>query len=379
MQIYKHSSTAATHRLAVLRHTETVHPRRSAVLGLSSQAPLRKRVPEQALVGTARERLVGIHNRVPSADKRRVAGLQRHTVEHQLHGQVPSVGRDAVAVELGRGGGVAAVLVNQRPQDLVQNRGPHGADGVDGVERVDGRVDERVGRVAGRVGVRADTRRPARRPLAHGVVSSTRVVGLDADGGGVEVAPALAHAAGLEQAQAVRVAGPARQALRQPVRVLVDDDAGLEGAVAVGRRRVPDVHAHASRGAVGPGREVCVVEARAVLCVEPDEVVAHAALAVVVGLEVACGRGEAELVEEVVVGVGGVPELGDGCVDVAAEVGGVEAVGVVEVEGWAGGAREAEVFGLRAVGPVVLRDGVVAAGGVVGVGAIAVPGELAGF
>lgn len=98
--------------------------------------------------------------------------------------------------------------------------------------------------------------------------------------------------------------------------VFVDDDTGLEGAIPVGGGQGPDVHAHAAVLSIGGSGEVGVVSAGAVLGVEDDEVVALAALSVVVDLEIAGRLGEAEVVQQVVVHVGRVEELGDRSVGV---------------------------------------------------------------
>lgn len=99
--------------------------------------------------------------------------------------------------------------------------------------------------------------------------------------------------------------------------VFVDDNAGLEAAVTVGSRSGPGVHAHAAGLAIGRSSKVGVVGTRAVLGVQDNEVVATAALVVVVELKVSCLLGETERVEKVVEGVGGVEELSNGGVDVS--------------------------------------------------------------
>ena len=63
---------------------------------------------------------------------------------------------------------------------------------------------------------------------------------------------------------------------------------------------VPEVHLHARTAAVGRRREVGVVRAAAILRFGVDGIVADAAVAEVVRLEVACGFVEAVAVELVV-------------------------------------------------------------------------------
>ena len=211
-------------------------------------------------------------------------------------------------------------------------------------------VHMRVRGKTGAVRVSTNARRRVVDPGAHGVALRAGVGGLEADGGGHEVAPALSHSAGLQGVQAVAIGGATGQAVRQAVGVLVDDDAGVEGAVALRRGAGPDVHAHARHLAVGRGGEVGVVGAGAVLVVlsvwligwkndwiecsylgvEDDLVVATTTSAllsqvsnqpieeypardrisyVVVNLKVASSLVEPKRVEEIVVHVGSVEQL----------------------------------------------------------------------
>ena len=142
------------------------------------------------------------------------------------------------------------------------------------------------------------------------------------------VRPALAHAPRLRRLQAAPGPAPGH-AVREPVRVLVRDDVVLERAVAVGARQVPDEHAHVPALAVWGRREVRVVGPRAVLDGDRDAVVALAALAEVVVLEVERGLGEAVLVLDVVHRVHDVERV-DACgVDVGRVEGGDGQVRVV--------------------------------------------------
>jgi hypothetical protein len=95
--------------------------------------------------------------------------------------------------------------VELRDLTLVEHGGPNGSDGVNGGHAVGVGVGVGVGGQASRVRVRADASRRVVNPGAHGVALSTGVAGLQSDGGGHEVTPALAHAAGLEDVQAVGV------------------------------------------------------------------------------------------------------------------------------------------------------------------------------
>jgi hypothetical protein len=74
-----------------------------------------------------------------------------------------------------------------------------------------------VGGKAGRVGVCANAGRGVVDPGAHWVVLGASVAGLQADGGGHEVTPALAHTTGLESGQAVAVGGTASETVGDTV------------------------------------------------------------------------------------------------------------------------------------------------------------------
>lgn len=123
-------------------------------------------------------------------------------------------------------------------------------------------------------------------PFTDWVVGGAGVLGLEADSGCVGVAPALAHAAGFEQTEAAGVGWATGQTVGEAVRVLVDDDAGIEGAVAPGRGGGEHVHAHAWGLAVWWCSKVCVVGPLSVLGVKVDKVSTEAASAVVTGLKV---------------------------------------------------------------------------------------------
>lgn len=268
------------------------------------------------------------------------------------------------------------MLVDEVPEDLVKSGGPGLTDAVDAGEAIDGGVGVGGGGHGGRVENGTDTGGVVVDPGAHGVVGSTGVGGLETDGRGEEVTPALTHTTGLDGVQAVGVGGTTGQASGQTVGVLVDDDAGLEAAVAAGSRLGPEVHAHAPVGAIGGSEEVGIVGSRAVLGEEDDKVVTGTALALVVDLEVTGGLGEAESVQQVVVVVGSVVELGDGGIDVGGRGGQAGGVLVVEVVRGAGGAVVGKVS--SAAAGVGLSNAVVATGGGVVGRAVAVPGQRRG-
>ena len=98
--------------------------------------------------------------------------------------------------------------------------------------------------------------------------------------------------------------------------VFVNHDARVETSITGRGGFDPDIHAHTTGDTVRGSGKVCVTVSGAVLCVEDHVVFVAAAAAAVVPLEVAGGFGEAQCVEEVVVGVCCVEELDDGGVDV---------------------------------------------------------------
>jgi hypothetical protein len=230
-----------SHLTSSVRNLEAIQTPCSLVPSTLTETALSKRSPDLARVGATSQRPVSIDNRITCLDEVGVARLQRHSVHDQLHGQVLAVGGHTVVVEVGNIAVVLAVLVDQVPEDLVQHGGPDVSDGVDAAVQLDALVGLGVGSHGGRVQVVADTGGVAVDPRAHAVVLLARVGGLEADGGRVEVGPAFAHAAGFEQVEASRVLGPAGQAVGEAVGVLVDHNAGFEGAVTDGVGVGPDV------------------------------------------------------------------------------------------------------------------------------------------
>lgn len=129
-------------------------------------------------VFTASQRLVGVEDGVTALDKVGVAGLEGHGVEDDLEGQVLSVGRNAVGVELGLGAVILAVLVDEVPHDLVEDGSPDFADVVHLVVGVEGSVLVRVDIQVRRVQVVSDTGIVVVHPRAQAVVGLTGVAGL---------------------------------------------------------------------------------------------------------------------------------------------------------------------------------------------------------
>lgn len=159
--------------------------------------------------------------------------------------------------------------------------------------------------------------------------------------------------------------------------VFVDDDAGFETAVTEWSCVVPHVHSHTSGLAIGRCSEIGVIQARAILRVEDDEIVATPASAVVVGFKVSCRFVKAKLVEEIVVGVCGVEELSDGGVGVLQPAGLIKRIGIFKCELRIQGAVIIQV--VCCVIWVDLSNAIVAASCLVRFGTGAVPAELAGL
>lgn len=347
---------------------------RAAVLGLDTKTTLGHGLPDLALVGTTSEGLVGVKDGITGLGHGGGARLEREGVGDKLHGQVLAIGGNTLGVE-GREVSIGvAVLVNEVPEVFVEDGSPDGTNGVDLVLGVGGAVGHGVGLHVGRVGVLADTLGVVVDPVSERNIggAAVRLVGVDSDGH--EVRPAFTHTTGLEGVEAVGVGGTTSQTGGQTVGVLVENDTGVEGAVTVGGRLSPEVHAHASVLAIRGSGKVGVVGARAVLGVQDDHVVATAALVVVVGLEVTSSLGETESVQQVVVLVGSVEELGDGSVQVGLGLGvGSGGPSVLKLAIRSAGAVVVEVA--VATAGVVLGNTVVTASHGVVLLAIAEPGE----
>ena len=127
-----------------------------------------------------------------------------------------------------------------------------------------------------------------------------------------EVAPALAHL--LQVVEAGDVVGAAGKADRDPVAVLVHDDARIKVSIGLGHRVGAEVHLHPGLRAIGGGKEIRVAISShegSVLRFSPNVVVPEAARPVVVHLEVAAGGVEPVVVHDVVDDVAPVEEVGD--------------------------------------------------------------------
>lgn len=98
--------------------------------------------------------------------------------------------------------------------------------------------------------------------------------------------------------------------------ILVNHNSCLKGAVAVRRRCGPDIHAHAAGLAIRRSGKVGVVGARAVLGVQNHIVISATSLAIDIVLEVTGPLVEAQGVKQIMIGIGRVEELDDGCIDV---------------------------------------------------------------
>jgi hypothetical protein len=162
--------------------------------------------------------------------------LQSHAFNDELHREVFPVSCNA-ALESRASSVVLAELVDEVPHDckivlvhllhhvtqvfgkrtLIEHGGPDSSDAVNNSDTVNIGVRVRVSGEAGRVGVRANAGRGVVDPGAHWVVLGASVAGLQADGGGHEVTPALTHTTGLESVQAVAVGGAASETVGDTV------------------------------------------------------------------------------------------------------------------------------------------------------------------
>jgi hypothetical protein len=143
---------------------------------------------------------------------------------------------------------------------------------------------------------------------------------------------------------------------------LVDDDTGLKITISVRKSGVPEVHAHATVLTVGWGHEVGIVISGTVLGVGNNTIILASTTAKVVLLEVTRDLIEAIAVVKIVDHVGGVEELGDGCVDVLLSllegIGALSLLGsVLEVEHLLGATIRAVVVDVRVLAlPVLLSE-----------------------
>ena len=183
-----------------------------------------------------------------------------------------------------------------------------------GLRGVDVLESQRAFREVRRVGITADAvvkiLRQAveifRRVAAHDVVPVRVVAQLAEQRDGVEIRPPLAHAHARQRADP---AAAADEPVAQAVGVFVEDDRGIEVAVARRRGAGENVHLHAARRAVAGHGKVRVVHARAVLRIGLHGIVAQAAVPEIVVLEIARRLVETERVEFVVHPVAPVEKL----------------------------------------------------------------------
>lgn len=98
---------------------------------LSSHIPnrdrghIRETSPQRTEILSASEGTVRIEDTISSVEESRVARLQFHSVEYQLHGELATGGGDACAWAEGWGEcSLVTVLLLEIPHDFVQNAGP---------------------------------------------------------------------------------------------------------------------------------------------------------------------------------------------------------------------------------------------------------------
>jgi hypothetical protein len=322
-------------------------------------------------------------------DHQRHDNLQSHAVNDKLHGEVLSIRRHAVG-ELGNIGIVLAVLVNEVPEDLVQDCSPDSSDSVDSAHAVGGLVGVGVGGHAGAVGVSSDAGGLVGGPVTHDLVGRSGVLRLEVDGNGHEITPAFAHTTRFATGETSCVGGTTSKTVGHydmlaqelinrirkltSVGVLVNNDTSIEATVSLRGRSVPEVHPHASILTISRRSKVGVVSATSILSVKDHHIVTLTTLVVVVDLEVSSLLSETEDIQKIVVLVGSVEQLGDGSIAVRGGVGHGSGVVVLELEGL--GVRAVVVQVAASTGGVDLGNTVITTGGGVVAGAVAEPGEL---
>ena len=151
------------------------------------------------------------------------------------------------------------MCVDEIPHHFVEHRGPDGADGVDLVERVGGGVGIWVSSEAGRIRIGTKAFGIVEDPSSNAVVGVPGISRFGVDGSCHEVSPAFAHTACFQDVEAGSVGRAAGQTIGKAVGIFMDDDAGLEGAVADGVGVVPNVHSHTRHLTIGRSCEVGIV------------------------------------------------------------------------------------------------------------------------
>ena len=189
--------------LAVSGHVEVVDTV-LAVLVVGTKTTLGEGLHESTLVLAVGEGLVGIDDGITGLHEVGVAWHEGHSVEDQLHGKIAAV-RWSTVDKFGHDVLAHAVLIDQVPQDFVEDGGPDGTNAVDLVHALHISISVGVGLHVGRVWVFTDTALHVGSPFTHGVVGVVGVTLLETDGSGVEVTPALTHTTGLELIKAVGV------------------------------------------------------------------------------------------------------------------------------------------------------------------------------
>lgn len=100
------------------------------------------------------------------------------------------------------------------------------------------------------------------------------------------------------------------------VSVLVNDHTSLKRAISDGVGVVPDVHPHTSLLAIWWCSEIGVIVAATVLGMCPDEVIADAALFVVIVLKITRLFVEAEIIQKIMIHVGCIEQLSNRCIGI---------------------------------------------------------------
>lgn len=152
------------------------------------------------------------------------------------------------------------------------------------------------------------------------------------DQGSNGISPSFTHTTSFAKAETTTVGGTTGKSGRETMTVFVDDNTSLEVTIPPGSGDVPHIHSHSGHGSVGRSHKVgtgdqrklrvtwvrvnLLVESGPILGVEDDGITTSPTFTKVVGLEVTRELIETESVEQVMVHVAGVEELGDDKVDV---------------------------------------------------------------
>lgn len=191
--------------------SEALPSAEEAISGTLAKTTLGKACPELASVAATSKGLVCVEDGITSLGHSWGAGLQSHAVHDELHGKEASVGGDAV-VKLRHAFALVAMLIDEVPEDFIEDRAPDITNSVDARLLVCLCIRVRVDGHVGSVGVLSDSVGSVADPVTKPVDSGAVLAGLCGISNGHEVTPTFSHAARFRGTKAVRVGRSTSQA-----------------------------------------------------------------------------------------------------------------------------------------------------------------------